>query len=86
MSALDPAEAREPATSRTPRGRRRRLAQPRPHRLVEVLLPAVVLAWRSLGWEAIVRITEIPPYILPAPSLIARRWSRIGASCRARCW
>ncbi len=43
-----------------------------PHRLGEVLLPAAILALALVGWEAVVRINEIPPYILPAPSLIAQ--------------
>jgi NitT/TauT family transport system permease protein len=39
--------------------------------VAQALLPLLVLA-AALGlWEAIVRIESIPPYILPAPSLIA---------------
>ncbi|MDX7949979.1 ABC transporter permease [Lichenihabitans sp. Uapishka_5] len=41
-----------------------------PHRASEVLLPAAVFLLALLGWEAIVRLRGIPPYILPAPSLI----------------
>jgi NitT/TauT family transport system permease protein len=32
------------------------------------LLPAVVLAVLALLWEAVVRLENIPPYVLPAPS------------------
>ncbi|MBE7201450.1 MAG: ABC transporter permease subunit, partial [Parafilimonas terrae] len=67
MTALDPAGdlAAPPAAA----GRRawRRLA---PHRLVEALLPVAVFCAALVAWEAVVRIQDIPPYILPAPSLI----------------
>jgi len=46
--------------------------QERYDRLLRVALPIVVLALGLLLWEAIVRINEIPPYILPSPSLILR--------------
>lgn len=36
-------------------------------------LPAAVVAFAVLlGWEALVRLRGIPPYLLPAPSLIAQ--------------
>ncbi len=40
-------------------------------RLHDVLLPACVFLGSLFVWEAIVRAFAIPPYILPAPSLIA---------------
>jgi NitT/TauT family transport system permease protein len=46
--------------------------QERYDRLLRVALPIVVLALGLLLWEAIVGINKIPPYILPAPSLILR--------------
>ena len=39
-------------------------------RLAEILLPASIFIATLLAWEALVRIKEIPPYVLPAPSLI----------------
>lgn len=41
-------------------------------RMLERTLPIVVLLAALGGWEALVRIKRIPPYILPSPSLIAR--------------
>ncbi len=38
---------------------------------LKVLLPLVVFAAALAGWEAYVRLQGVPPYILPAPSLIA---------------
>ena len=40
-------------------------------RLRDALLPFAVLAGALLAWEALVRISAIPPYVLPAPSLVA---------------
>ena len=53
-------------------------------RLLEIALPLVIFA-AALGlWEALVRIKGIPPYILPAPSLIAQTlvkdWGVLSAS------
>jgi NitT/TauT family transport system permease protein len=39
-------------------------------RLVRVLLPIVVFAALLAGWESVVRINEIPGYVLPAPSAV----------------
>ena len=38
---------------------------------VQVVLPLVIFALALGLWEAVVRLREIPPYILPAPSVIA---------------
>ena len=38
---------------------------------LKVLLPLAVFAAALAGWEAYVRLQGVPPYILPAPSLIA---------------
>lgn len=43
----------------------------RRERLVDLLLPACVFLCSLLVWEAVVRALAIPPYVLPAPSLIA---------------
>lgn len=40
-------------------------------RRIETAAPYVIFAALLLGWESLVRVREIPPYILPAPSLIA---------------
>src|SRR3954447_13263766 len=39
--------------------------------LFDLLLPACVFLATLLLWEGIVRAFAIPPYVLPAPSLIA---------------
>ncbi len=41
------------------------------HISLKVLLPLAVFAAALAGWEAYVRLQGVPPYILPAPSLIA---------------
>ena len=69
MSALDPAgPAVDPKAGEAGAvpGTRRLL----PHAVGEVLLPVVVFLGALLAWEALVRLQGIPPYILPAPSLI----------------
>jgi NitT/TauT family transport system permease protein len=46
---------------------------------LQVALPAVVLILALLGWEFVVRVNAIPPYILPGPLLVlttlANDWS-----------
>ncbi len=37
---------------------------------LRVLVPSIIIAALLLGWELLVRINEIPHYILPAPSLV----------------
>jgi NitT/TauT family transport system permease protein len=39
-------------------------------RAVRFVLPVIVFAAGLLAWELVVRIKEIPPYVLPAPSVI----------------
>jgi NitT/TauT family transport system permease protein len=39
-------------------------------RILEIALPVVIFCGALALWEAIVRIEQIPPYILPAPSVI----------------
>jgi NitT/TauT family transport system permease protein len=41
-------------------------------RLLRMAVPAVMLALTLLSWEIYVRTNAVPPYILPAPSLVAR--------------
>jgi NitT/TauT family transport system permease protein len=44
----------------------------KPENLRDVLLPLAIFALALAVWEAVVRYNNIAPYILPAPSLIAR--------------
>ena len=39
---------------------------------VRILLPIVVLAAGLAAWEAVVRVNDIPPYVLPGPSAVFR--------------
>jgi NitT/TauT family transport system permease protein len=39
-------------------------------RVQRIALPVLILALGLLAWEGVVRIAGIPPYVLPAPSLI----------------
>ena len=41
-------------------------------RLLRLAVPAIMLGLTLLAWEVYVRVNAVPPYILPAPSLIAR--------------
>ena len=41
-------------------------------RVLRIVLPVVVLTLGLAIWEAAVRVADIPPYVLPAPSLIAQ--------------
>jgi NitT/TauT family transport system permease protein len=41
-------------------------------RLVRVVLPIVVLAVGTLLWELVVRLNDIPPYVLPGPMAVLR--------------
>jgi NitT/TauT family transport system permease protein len=41
-------------------------------RVVRILLPVVVLAIGIAVWELVVRINDIAPYVLPAPSAVFR--------------
>ena len=42
----------------------------RPLFLLRILLPVVVLAAGIAAWELVVRLNDIPPYVLPAPSVV----------------
>jgi NitT/TauT family transport system permease protein len=39
-------------------------------RVLRVLLPVAVLALTVLAWDVIVRLRDIPPYVLPGPRLV----------------
>ncbi|MES2193545.1 MAG: ABC transporter permease [Pseudomonadota bacterium] len=42
----------------------------RPLLLLRILLPVIVLAAGIAAWELVVRLKDIPPYVLPAPSVV----------------
>ncbi len=48
----------------------RSIAQERRDRALRVALPVIVLALSLAAWELVVRLANVPPYVLPAPSLI----------------
>jgi NitT/TauT family transport system permease protein len=48
----------------------RGVAQERRDRVLRVVLPVIVLALSLAAWELVVRLANVPPYVLPAPSLI----------------
>ncbi|WP_445322823.1 ABC transporter permease [Ramlibacter sp. AN1015] len=56
----------------------------RRERLLRTLVPALALACVLLAWEAVVRINDIPNYIIPAPSLVlqtlVQQWSSLWPS------
>jgi NitT/TauT family transport system permease protein len=39
-------------------------------RLVRILLPIVVLAAGVVAWDLVVRVNDIPPYVLPGPGAV----------------
>ena len=41
-------------------------------RLARILLPIVVLAVGVAAWELVVRVNDIPPYVLPGPGAVFR--------------
>ena len=52
--------------------------------MTRVLVPVAVFVAALLGWEALVRVAQIPHYILPAPSLIATTlWANLGSLARS---
>ena len=42
----------------------------RAFRILRILLPAIVAAAGTAAWELVVRVNNIPPYVLPAPSAV----------------
>src|SRR5258708_5024491 len=59
-------------------------ARTRVDRVLRVLLPVAVLALGVVVWELLVRIGNIPPYVLPGPRLVFSTlisdWAVLGAS------
>ncbi len=59
-------------------------------RLVRILLPIVVLAAGIAAWDLVVRIGDIPPYVLPGPgavlSTLIADWSILSQSLLTTLW
>ncbi len=59
-------------------------ARERRDRMLRIVLPVVVLALGLAIWELVVRLENIPPYVLPAPGLILQTlvsdWSLLSQS------
>jgi NitT/TauT family transport system permease protein len=59
-------------------------------RLVRVLLPVVVLAAGVLAWDLVVRVNDIPPYVLPGPGVVFKTliadWSILSQSLLTTLW
>src|SRR5262249_3438105 len=54
------------------RGRRQGMTQAdTSERVLRWLLPCVVLALGVVAWDLVVRLKDIPPYVLPGPGLVA---------------
>jgi NitT/TauT family transport system permease protein len=63
------------SANRTPAPDDRRGRQ-RLDRLARIFLPVAVLGLCILAWDLVVRVRDIPPYVLPAPGLVfATLWS-----------
>jgi NitT/TauT family transport system permease protein len=54
--------------------------------VLRLVLPIILLGLGVLAWELIVRLKGIPPYVLPAPSLVfatlVSDWSLLSESLR----
>jgi NitT/TauT family transport system permease protein len=56
----------------------------RRERITRILLPIAVLALGVIAWDLVVRINQIPPFVLPAPGVVfatlVNDWSILGDS------
>ncbi len=59
-------------------------------RLVRALLPIVVLAAGVAAWDLVVRVNDIPPYVLPGPGLVFKTliddWNILSQSLLTTLW
>jgi NitT/TauT family transport system permease protein len=59
-------------------------------RLIRALLPIVVLAAGITAWDLVVRINDIPPYVLPGPGLVFKTliddWNILSQSLLTTLW
>ena len=67
---LGGARRRDGGRRRHERSRPKPTASERRDRALRIVLPIVVLALGIVAWELVVRINDIQPYVLPAPSLV----------------
>jgi NitT/TauT family transport system permease protein len=71
-------------TTRPPAPRITAHEHDRPDRVLRIVLPVAVLAVGILVWELVVRLRDVPPYVLPAPALVVRTlvsdWAVLSAS------
>jgi NitT/TauT family transport system permease protein len=62
----------------------------RARRLVRLLLPILVLALGIAIWELVVRLNDIPPYVLPGPAAVFRTliadWPVLSQSLETTLW
>ncbi|HEV7879356.1 ABC transporter permease [Bradyrhizobium sp.] len=65
-------------------------ARPGNARLVRILLPIVVLLAGIAAWDLVVRINDIPPYVLPGPGVVFNTliadWSLLSQSLLTTLW
>lgn len=80
-STIDGAPRNEPAPANLDEARR----DSRERRL-SVIMPLTAVVLAIAGWEAVVRINEIPHYIIPAPSVIATTLWTDGPSLLRSAW
>jgi NitT/TauT family transport system permease protein len=59
-------------------------------RLVRILLPIIVLAAGVAAWDLVVRINDIPPYVLPGPGAVFKTliddWNILSQSLLTTLW
>jgi NitT/TauT family transport system permease protein len=59
-------------------------------RLIRILLPIVVLAAGIMAWDLVVRINNIPPYVLPGPGAVLKTliddWNILSQSLLTTLW
>jgi NitT/TauT family transport system permease protein len=59
-------------------------------RLVRILLPIAVLAVGIAVWDLVVRVNDIPPYVLPGPGVVLKTliadWSILAQSLLTTLW
>jgi NitT/TauT family transport system permease protein len=59
-------------------------------RLVRILLPIVVLAAGVAAWDLVVRVNDIPPYVLPGPGAVLKTliddWNILSQSLLTTLW
>jgi NitT/TauT family transport system permease protein len=59
-------------------------------RLVRILLPFVVLAAGIAAWDLVVRVNDIPPYVLPGPGAVIKTliddWNILSQSLLTTLW